>query len=538
MVMPMPPARYPSTDPDFQAALHARYLAAVAALVPEPAVTLLPGAARATRSTRSPLSGQLGVPVPVCLPDDAAHALQTARAAQPEWEGAGLEHRRRVLLRLHYLVWRHQNHLLDLIGAETGKSRADAFEEMADVALTARHYARAAPRILRERRHAGVLPVLGSVWERRVAKGVVAVIAPWNYPFTLAASDALAALVAGNAVVLKPDSFTPLTGLAVAELMWAAGVPREIFQVVTGPGAELGPELIGGADYLMFTGSTATGRVVAAEAGAALIGVSAELGGKNPLVVFADADLGRAVRGAVKACFSNSGQLCISMERMYVHEDIWDQFVPAFVAATEQLRLGAGMDWDADLGPLVSQAHLEVFREYVADAVEKGARVLTGGRARPDVAPTAYAPTVLVDVPRSARLYAEETFGPLVSITPFRDNEEMLALVNESPYGLNASLWTGNARQGRALAERIRCGTVNVNEGYIATWAATGAPMGGMGISGLGRRHGVAGLTKYTESQTIAVQRLMNIAPPAGVGAEAWAGIMRAYLVARRRLGL
>ncbi len=489
-------------------------------------------------SVTSPLTGTKGVPVPVCTPDDVGSALERARSAQAAWEAAGVRYRTEVLLRLHDLVWRFQNSLLDLIQWENGKTRSDAFEEVSDVALTASFYARNAERMLRTRRHAGAIPVLTSVTERRIAKGIVAVISPWNYPFTLAASDALAALVAGNAVVLKPDRLTPVTALAVAELFWEAGVPRDVFQVVTGSGAELGGPLIAGSDYLMFTGSTATGRIVASQAGESLIGFSAELGGKNPLIVCDDANLPRAVRSAMNGCFSNSGQLCISFERIYVHTDIWEEFVPAFVSAVEKMRVAASLDWNADMGPLASLSQLETVQSHVDDAVARGARIVTGGRTLPDVSPTAYAPTVLTDVPPEAAVYAQETFGPVVSLYRVDDDDEAVRRANDSDYGLNGAVWSQNVARGRAIAERIQCGTVSVNEAYTAAWASTAAPMGGMKSSGVGRRHGVEGLTKYTEPQAIVVQRLLSIAAPPGVSEQMWAKAMQGYIVARRRLGL
>lgn len=520
------------------ASMDQRYAAAVAALVDAGAVTTVPGAERETARATSPMTGSPGVGVPLCTPDDVQHALRTAREAQPAWEAAGVEHRARVATRVHDLVWRHQNALLDLVQWENGKARAHAFEEVSDVAMTAAFYGQHGPRMLRPARHRGAVPLLTQVRERRLAKGVVAVIAPWNYPFTLVASDALAALVAGNAVVLKPDRHTPGNALAVAALLWEAGVPRDVFRVVTGSGAELGAPLIGGADYLMFTGSTATGRTVAAQAGERLISASAELGGKNPMIICDDADVPRAVRAAVKACFSNTGQLCISIERLYVEDGIWDRFVPAFVEAVRGLTVSASMEWDADCGPLISEEQVATVERHVEDARAKGAQVLAGGRRLPDVGPTAYAPTVLVDVPEDAEVFAHETFGPVVSLYRVADDAEAVRRANDTEYGLNAAVWTRDLRRGERIAEQIRCGTVNVNDGYIAAWASLRAPMGGMGTSGIGRRHGTEGIVKYTEAQTIAVQRVMSVQAPPQLSEKAWAGVMRTFVKVQRRVGM
>lgn len=515
-----------------------RYAAAVQDLVPQVRPTVIPGQVREMVQAISPLTGSRGIDVPLCTEADVEYAVSLAHEAQPAWAASGVEHRKDVLLRFHDLVWRDQNSLLDLIQWENGKARRDAFEEIADVAMTTHYYAKTAAKTLATTRVAGAIPVLTSTMVRRSAKGVVSVIAPWNYPFTLVASDAIAALIAGNAIIMKPDRLTPVTALAIAELMWEAGVPRNVFQVVTGAGGTLGGPMISSSDFLMFTGSKRTGRTVAAQAGEALISVSAELGGKNPMIIRADAPLHRAVPGAVKACFSNTGQLCISIERIFVHEDIWDQFVPAFTDAVSKIPVTVEMDWQKSVGPLASQQQLETVTRHVDDAVAKGATVLAGGVALPDVAPTAFAPTVLTDVPPDAICYSQETFGPVVSLFKVSSDQEAIARANDTAYGLNASVWTKNTREGRVIAAQIRCGTVNVNEGYIAAWSSQAAPMGGMGISGIGRRHGPEGILKYTESQTIATQRLMNIAAPSGVSEKAWATFMKSYLTLRRRLGL
>jgi succinate-semialdehyde dehydrogenase/glutarate-semialdehyde dehydrogenase len=267
------------------------------------------------------------------------------------------------------------------------------------------------------------------------------------------------------------------------------------------------------------------------------VGYSLELGGKNSMYVAEDADLGRAVEGAVRACFSSSGQLCISIERMYVQDGIYARFVPRFVAAVQAMQVGAGYDFGYDMGSLTSPEQLAAVTAHVQDAVAHGAQVLAGGRARPDLGPLFFEPTVLTDVTAAARCFAEETFGPLVSIYRFAELDEAVARANATSYGLNASVWTRSARRGHEVAARLHSGTVNINEGYGAAWGSVDAPMGGMGDSGLGRRHGAEGLLKYTEAQTVARQRLMNIAPPGNVSHDAFAKVMTRSLSLMRRVG-
>ncbi len=328
---------------------------------------------RPHQSSHAPFDGHVIGEVPACDADDVDAAVRRARAAQPAWAGRSFEERRQVLLRFHDLVLLHQDRLLDLTQMETGKARLSAFEELADVAMTARYYANTAARHLRPRRRQGALPGLTRTTVMHHPKGVVGVISPWNYPLTLAVSDAVAALMAGNAVVLKPDSDTPFTALAAVELLYEAGVPHDVFGVVTGPGSTLGPPMIERVDYLMFTGSTATGRLIAEQCGRQLVGFSAELGGKNPMLVLADADVDATVEGAVRACFSNTGQLCISIERMYVESAVYDRFVPALVERVRSMTVGAGLDWEHEMGSLVSQQQLDTVSAHVDDAVDKGA---------------------------------------------------------------------------------------------------------------------------------------------------------------------
>lgn len=467
-------------------------------------VVAAPGAAGHT--AHSPLTGAPLAAVPCSGAQDVARAAGLARAAQQEWAAVSPSRRARVLLALHDLVLSEQSDILDLIQLESGKARASAFEEVADVAQVSRHYGLRGPGYLRQRRVPGMLPVLTQARVHQRPIGVVGVIAPWNYPLTLALADVLPALLAGNGVVLKPDEQTALSALWAADALERAGLPAGLLQVVVG-GAEVGSAVVDTVDHIVFTGSTATGRIIARQAGERLIGATLELGGKNPMYVAADADVEAAAAGAVRACFSNSGQLCMSIERLIVHADVADAFLPAFVARVRAMRLGGDLDYSADMGSLVSAAHLERVAAHVDDAVARGARVLTGGVHRSDVGELFYAPTVLADVPADAVCAREETFGPVVSVTVVPDDDAAIVAMNDTEYGLNASVWSGSAAHGRALAARVEAGTVNVNDGYAAAWGSVAAPLGGWKASGLGRRHGREGLLGLTEAQTVVVQR-------------------------------
>ena len=387
---------------------------------------------------------------------------------------------------------------------------------------------------LRPQRRNGALPTLTSITVNQVPKGVVGIISPWNYPLTMAISDGLPAIAAGNAVVHKPDSQSPLIALAGVELMRRAGIPADLWQVVSGAGSVIGTAIVQRADYVCFTGSTATGRLIAQQAAERLISCSLELGGKNPMIVLPGADLDRAAAGAVQACFSSAGQLCVSIERLYVPRAQYDAFRQAFVGRVESLSIGASLDWDAEIGSLVSRAQLDTVTAHVADAVAHGATVLVGGTARPDLGPDFYEPTVLEGVTADAECFAGETFGPLVSLYPYDSVDEAVALANAGEYGLNASIW-GPTRQAQALAPRIKAGTVNVNEGFSATFGSVDAPMGGMRQSGLGRRQGAEGILRYTEPQSVGVQRLVPMSGPAGLKPQTWSRLLTTGLKLLRR---
>ncbi|MXV62915.1 aldehyde dehydrogenase family protein [Natronorubrum sp. JWXQ-INN-674] len=489
-----------------------------------------------TIAVRAPATDTVIGSIPACTVADVDGAVDRARDAQSSWADRSVEERGEILERFGDLVLEHRAELLDLLQLETGKSRRHALEEVLDVPLTCSYYADSGPAALADRKRRGAFPPATTARVTAEPVGVVGVISPWNYPLTLSVTDVIPALIAGNAVVLKPDEKTPFTALALAELLERAGLPDDVFGIVTGDGPTVGPALIDRVDYLSFTGSTETGRVVAERAGRNLIDCSLELGGKNPLVVLEDADIDEAARGAVQACFTNAGQLCLSAERLFVHESVFDEFLDAFVGETRRLALGTDFDFAADVGSLIDGDQLERVERHVEEALETGASVLTGGRHRPDVGPFCYEPTILTDVDPDATVAREETFGPVVSVRPVSSTEAAIRAANDTEYGLNASVWAGDRDRGVAVAREIDCGTVCVNDAYVSGWAAVDAPMGGFGDSGLGRRHGREGIERYLESRTIATSRIGPLDAPPGIPTSWYARGMMGLTRLQRRL--
>jgi succinate-semialdehyde dehydrogenase/glutarate-semialdehyde dehydrogenase len=490
-----------------------------------------------TQTLVSPFSGEPIGELPTSTSEDVVAAAARARELQQEWAARSIEDRAAVLLRFHDRLLDRRDAFFDLIQLEGGKARLSAAEEVLHVALTAGYYGRLARRYLHDERGNGIFPVLTRIDRHYVPKGLVGLIAPWNYPMTMAISDGLAALVAGNGLILKPDHQTPLAPIAAIELLVECGMPDGLWQVVHGPGPVVGPQLIDVSDYVCFTGSTATGRAVAARCAERLIGCSLELGGKNPLLVLEDADVEAAAEGAVRSSFSNAGQLCVSTERIYVAEPLMAEFCRSLVARTKALRLGNSLDYEHDVGGLINFAQVERVSDHVEDARAKGAMVLTGGRRREDLGPLFYEPTVLAGVTPEMTCYAGETFGPVVSIYPVSGEDEAVARANESEYGLNASVWTADPARGRRVAAKITCGTVNVNEGFAATFGSIDAPMGGMKHSGLGRRQGREGIRRFVDVQSVGTQSGLPLAPSHGISPQTFTTAFTTMMRVFRRLG-
>ncbi|WP_433683039.1 succinic semialdehyde dehydrogenase [Nocardia sp. CA-119907] len=457
--------------------------------------------------------------LPQSTPEDVAAAYATARAAQKEWASWPLQRRLQVFERAHDLILAEHETIADLIQIGCGKTRRMAFEESCDVPMVISHYLKTARRVLKPKRRGGPVPLITTSTEEHRPKGVVAVIAPWNFPFAIALSDSMPALMAGNGVVLKPDNKTALCALFGVELLYRAGLPKGLFQVVCGEGPDVGPSLIDNADFVMFTGSTATGRIVGEGAGRNLIGCSLELGGKNPMIVLDDANLDEVIPGAAFAVFANSGQACMHIERIYVQDRLYDEFVRRLVTAADELnaKIGAAYDYTPEFGSLVSVQHLERVAAHVEDARTKGANVLTGGKARPDIGPAFYEPTVLTDVTAEMKHATMETFGPVVSVYRFTDEQEAIRLANDTAYGLNASVWGRDLARANRVGAQLEAGNININDGFVTTYAAKSTPSGGVKQSGVGTRHGDQGLLKYTDTVNIGVQKRQVMAARAGL---------------------
>ncbi|HBY98036.1 MAG: aldehyde dehydrogenase family protein [Ardenticatenaceae bacterium] len=453
----------------------------------------------------NPATGEPVGYVPLVGREGVDAAVTAAREAQTDWGALSVTERTRYLHRLRLQIVEEAEELARLISTEQGKPRADALSiEVLPAATLLKYLEREARTLLAPRRVVPRQPMFASKRNnyRYEPLGVIAVISPWNYPFGIPFQQVAAALVAGNTVVLKPSPFTPLIGQKIAELGRLAGLPAGVLQVLHLDDADA-PALVShpAVDKIIFTGSTATGRKVMAAAAVHPTPVILELGGKDPALVCADADLDRAVPGIVWYAMANSGQTCASIETVYLERPIAEAFIRRAVAEVQRLRVGNPLDPDVEIGPLTNERQLQIVEEHVADAVAKGAEVLVGGRRRPGPG-YFFEPTVLTRVDRSMRIMNEETFGPVLPIVVCDSMEEAVQLANESLYGLTASIWTSNLDRAQALAQRIRAGAVNIND-HACNWAEPSASWGGVGHSGFGRTHGEFGLVEMVNIKWI-----------------------------------
>jgi succinate-semialdehyde dehydrogenase/glutarate-semialdehyde dehydrogenase len=436
--------------------------------------------------------------------------MARAHAAQREWAARSIESRCAALRKLRDAIYEHRDEITQVISLETGKPHVEAvFSELILALDTTDFLARRASEWLRPERvpHHNIAVKAKTGWLQFEPHGVIAVISPWNYPFSIPISEIVPALAAGNAVLLKPSELTPQVGALIEKIGAAANLPGGILQVLQGGGA-LGAAIIEAKpDKVCFTGSVATGRRIAEACARLLIPTVLELGGKDAMIVLGDADLDMASSAAVWGAFTNCGQACLSVERIYVDASIAEQFRRMCVEKTGKLRLGPPRDADAEIGPMIRPSQMEKVEEQLRDGVAKGARILAGGRRRADLGPSFFEPTVVANVNHSMKLMREETFGPVLAIAAVHSADEAIALANDSEFGLSASVWTRDSELGKAVASRLRAGSVMVND-VASYYGVCEAPHGGSGASGWGRAHSRLGLLEMVRVKYVDVDRM------------------------------
>lgn len=466
-----------------------------------------------TISIIDPLTGNTLHEIAAHSKAEVALKFQAGRDAQLEWANRPAKERARIANKIAGLLVENEDKILDLLQKETGKAKAHAFEELTGALGAVAYYAKTVSGLMRRKRVRAGVPFMISAFVEPSPVGVVGIITPWNYPLALTMMDVIPALMAGNAVVQKADNQTAKTVQLARDLSVQAGIPEDIWQVVHGDATEVGNAVTDNADFIAFTGSTPTGKLVAQRAASRLVGYSLELGGKNPMLVLPGADLEKAAETAIGGAFGNSGQLCVAIERLYVQNHDLEKFEQILKRRVESLKIGSSNKFDFDLGALTSSAQLERVSGFVDRAKQEGAAVLTGGHALGDLGPNFYAPTVITKIPHGAEILHKEVFGPVIALVGYEDLGQAIELANASEYGLNASV-VGNRKQALGVASKLMAGSVNINEGYRATMASMAAPMGGMKQSGMGRRSGPQGLLRFTETRTIGVSNNFPIKLP------------------------
>lgn len=464
----------------------------------------------------NPATGQVVRQVETTPPSALPGILKRSRAVQASWKDVPIGKRLALLRTLRERMLSQQDVLADTVVLESGKPRVEALFADVFVALdTAAYFASQGASFLMPEfvpHHSTAAKAKsGTIYYEPL--GVIGIISSWNYPLAIPLSQIIPAVMAGNAVVCKSSDFTPQCGTLIEQLFLDAGFPRDLVTVVQG-GGDVGQALINASpDKILFTGSVATGRRVAEACAAKLIPSVLELGGKDAMLVLADADLEVASSAAVWGSYTNCGQVCLSVERLFVDRAISEKFIQLCVEKTMKLRLGPGSHPETDVGPLIRPQHVARMTDLVDDAVDKGARLLCGGRPRLELGPCFFEPTVIVDVDSSMRLFQEETFGPILAIRTVVNEDEAVRLANDSSFALSASVWTSDNKRGQSVAKQLRAGAVMVNDA-ISYFAIAEAPHGGCGSSGWGRTHGRAGLREIVQTKYIDVDWLPHAEKP------------------------
>jgi acyl-CoA reductase-like NAD-dependent aldehyde dehydrogenase len=469
-----------------------------------------------TLPSMDPATGKVSASFERTPPLQVPQLLSKAREAQIAWAKLSVKQRCARIAVLKNKILESRETLTDAVVRESGKPRAEAKFADIFVALdSAAYYAKHGPKLLQPEKvpHHSSAAKLKSGALLYEPLGVLAIISSWNYPLAIPLSQIIPAVAAGNAVLCKTSDFTPECGALIEKLFLDAGFPKNLVTILQGSG-DVGQALIDAhPDKVFFTGSVFTGRHVAEACARELIPSVLELGGKDAMIVLADADLNVTTSAAVWGSFTNCGQVCLSLERIFVESTISEKFLQLCVQKTQKLRLGPGSDPQTDVGPLIRSQHVQRMCDLIADAVQRGARVLCGGRARPDFGPNFFEPTVITGVDSSMQLFRDETFGPILAVQVIKNAEEAIRLANDTEFSLSASVWTTDTSRGKQIGQQLHAGTVMVNDA-ISGFAIAEAPHGGTGLSGWGRTHGKPGLLEMVHLKYLDVDRLPKMEKP------------------------
>jgi acyl-CoA reductase-like NAD-dependent aldehyde dehydrogenase len=460
---------------------------------------------------RNPITREFIGTVPIHGEEAIRAAVERARAAQPAWGARGTKERAYIIRAFGDLLWARRAEVMRMIRQETGKTETGAWAEVYGITTEAYWLYHNTPRLLRPQRRPALLPLIQYAKIYFKPHGIVGAITPWNYPLYNGFTDLIPALAAGNSVVMKPSELSPFTAFLIVDLLHQAGVPKDVLQIVTGEGST-GALLIDYVDYVAFTGSTATGRKVADRAAKRLIQYTLELGGKDPLLILEDANLDLAAAGTLRSALENCGQACVSTERVYVTAPVYDEFLSRMQNYAQQLKLGAQEGFDIDVGSMTSERELKRVEAHVKDAVAKGAKLIYGGKRRPDLGPLFIEPPILTDVTHDMEVMREETFGPIVAIMKVKDADEAVRMANDNEYGLSGGIYTRDLARGERLATMLNSGDVGVNRTY-AVPGSHHLPWGGRKASGVGRRGGPEGVLRYVQPQTVLVDTMIGSFP-------------------------